>query len=96
MPSKRDNPLPRYASNTPEAAAHLPIYNAYGNRRWVRPAVYEEVEEITPLLGAPSSAASAVGSAAASDDWKSRADAGEPSWSSESPLRRASTSEVES
>lgn len=49
-PSKRDNPAPLFASNTPEAMAHLPPYNVFGDPRWVRRAVYRVAQEQTPLL----------------------------------------------
>lgn len=48
-PARRDNPHPLFASNTPQALAHLPVHNAFGDRRWVRPVVDDRTER-TPLL----------------------------------------------
>ena len=46
MPSRRDNPEPKYASNTPEALPGLPVHSPYGTS-WA--GLRRSVEEKGPL-----------------------------------------------
>ncbi|KAJ8115273.1 hypothetical protein OPT61_g3040 [Boeremia exigua] len=49
-PSRRDNPAPRFDSNTPQALADLPVFNAYEDPRWTHLARDSQATERTPLL----------------------------------------------
>ncbi|KAL1610918.1 hypothetical protein SLS59_000555 [Nothophoma quercina] len=80
MPSRKENPHPEHASNTPEAAAHLPVINAYGSSF----AGLRQNRRSMPSA-APVPLAAVAGQQAANDDGRSPASLAAESESESAP-----------